>query len=292
MNPSLMGALASKDFGHLFEQVRRVATARGRADMRLFAAEGRRLLERALRAGWVPRSVLLGEAAAREPELVALLGQWPALQQCVQLVPDRALLELAGGRHAGLVTALFELPSEMPLAELLAQPPPAVFLVAVDVVEPGNVGALIRTALACGAAGLVCVGATDPFHPKALRTSLGSTFKLPLARGLPEQVLPLLRAAGVHTLAAVAREGVSLHKATWPPGSAAVLVGNESQGLAAHWREGAAARVSIALSGAADSFCVNAAAAICLYEVQRRLAVAADCHESAAGSVRAPQIDP
>lgn len=292
MNLSPMGTLAPKDFGHLFEQVRRVATAKGRADTGLFAAEGRRLLERALRAGWVPHSVLLGEAAARQPELAALLAQWPALGQCVRYVPDRALLELAGGRHAGLVTALFELPGGVPLATLLAQPPPAVFLVVVDVNEPGNVGALVRTALACGAAGLICVGATDPFHPKAVRTSLGSTFKLPFTRAQPEELLPQLRAAGIHTLAAVAREGVSLPVAVWPQGSAAVLVGNESQGLGAHWREGADARVSIDLSRAADSFCVNAAAAICLYEVQRRLAFAADRHGSAPGSVLPRQIDP
>jgi TrmH family RNA methyltransferase len=286
-----MGTLAPKDLGHLFEQVRRVATAKGRADTGLFAAEGRRLLERALRAGWVPRNVLLGEAAAREPELSALLAAWPVLGQSVQRVPDRALLELSGGRHAGLVTALFEVPRGVPLSELLAQPPPAVFLVVVDVTEPGNVGALVRTALACGAAGVICVGATDPFHPKAVRTSLGSTFKLPFTRAFPEEVLPQLRAAGVHSLAAVARDGVSLSRATWPQGSAAVLVGNESQGLGERWREGADSRVSIDLSRAADSFCVNAAAAICLYEVQRRLA-AADLPGSAPGSVAARQIAP
>lgn len=292
MNLSPMGTLASKDLGPLFEQVRRVATAKGRADTGLFAAEGRRLLERALRAGWLPRTVLLGEAAAREPELVELLGLWPVLGPAVRVVPDRALLELAGGRHAGLVTTLFELPAGTALPALLAQPAPVVFLVLVDVTEPGNVGALIRTALACGAAGVICVGGTDPFHPKAVRTSLGSTFKLPLARALPQELLAQLRAAGVHTLAAVAREGAALHEAAWPPGSCAVLVGNESQGLGAHWRDGADSRISIDLSRAADSFCVNAAAAICLYEVQRRLVTAADCHGSAAGSVGAAEKAP
>jgi RNA methyltransferase, TrmH family len=184
------------------------------------------------------------------------------------------------------------LPVGAALADLLSQPAPAVYLVVVDVAEPGNVGALIRTALACGAAGMICVGATDPFHPKAVRTSLGSTFKLPLARAVPDELMSQLRAAGIHTLATVAREGAALHEAAWPRGSAAVLVGNESQGLGVHWREVADVRVSIDLSRAADSFCVNAAAAICLYEVQRRLAAAADCHGSAAGSVSTPEIAP
>jgi len=141
------------------------------------------------------------------------------------------------------------------------------------VAEPGNVGALIRTALACNAAGVICVGATDPFHPKAVRTSLGSLFKLPLARSEPAQLASHLRAAGVHSLAAVARDGEALQHAAWPRTSIAVLVGNESRGLDAHWRDGADGRVSIDLCRAADSFCVNAAAAICLYEVQRRLSL-------------------
>jgi len=269
-----MPAPVSKEFGHLFEQVRRVATAKGRAEAGLFAAEGRRMLERALRAGWLPRLLLLGRSAADEPELAALLGSWAAVDPVVRRVPDAALLELAGGRRAGLVTALFELPPSLALEPLLAlRPAPAVFLVAVDVEEPGNVGALIRTALACDAAGVICVGATDPFHPKAVRTSLGSLFKLPIARAEPEALLSRLRATGIYSLAAVAREGEALHQASWPRGSAAVLVGNESRGLEQAWREGSDTRVSIDLCRAADSFCVNAAAAICLYEVQRRLLV-------------------
>jgi RNA methyltransferase, TrmH family len=275
MKHSPMASTGSNDFGHLFEQVRRLATAKGRAQAGAFAAEGRRLLERALRAGWSPRQLLVGQAAARQPQFAALVEQH-GLQPRVQLVPDAALLALAGGRQAGLVTAVFELPESGSASALLsAQLAPALLLVAVDIEEPGNVGALIRTALACGAAGMLCVGATDPFHPKAVRTSLGSLFKLPLARALPGELMAQLRAHGVHTLAAVAREGVALQHAAWPRGSTAVLVGNESQGLGEHWRAAADARVSIDLSRAADSFCVNAAAAICLYEVQRRLSTEA-----------------
>lgn len=281
MNSSPMAPPVSKEFAagaprtpmaSLFEQVRRAATAKGRADARVFVAEGQRLLERSLRSGWLPRALLLGQSAARGPELTALLASWPALEPVVQRVPDGALLELAEGRRSGLVTALFDLPDTLAIEPLLARrAPPAVFLVVVDVDEPGNVGALIRTALACDAAGVICVGSTDPFHPKAVRTSLGSVFKQPLCGVAPDELLPALRAAGVYTLATVAREGEALHQAAWPRGSCAVLVGNESRGLDLRWREGSDARLSIDLSRAADSFCVNAAAAICLYEVQRRL---------------------
>ncbi|HVZ32137.1 MAG TPA: TrmH family RNA methyltransferase, partial [Polyangiaceae bacterium] len=171
----------SNEVRRLLEDVRRVATARGRASVGGFASEGRRMLERALRAGWRPRAVLVGERELeREAELGELLKSHLAVGLAVHRVPDAVLLELGEERRAALVTALFDLPREASASELLARAPaPALYLVVVDVEEPGNVGALLRTALACGAAGMLCVGATDPFHPKAVRTSLGSAFKLP-----------------------------------------------------------------------------------------------------------------
>jgi RNA methyltransferase, TrmH family len=270
-----MSSPVSRDALRVMEDVRRVATAKGRATVKAFSVEGRRMLERGLRAQWSPRAVLVGSSLGSEPEakVEAVLGLLGSLGCATHVVPDAQLLELSQGRRAGLLTALFDLPPGLPLSDLVARrPAPAVFLVLVDVEEPGNVGALIRTALACDAAGAICVGATDPFHPKAARTSLGSLFKLPLTH-LPAGVDPVqaLRAEGILLLAAVARQGRSIDRASWPSGSVAVLVGNEGQGLGEALRESADARVSIDLSTEADSFCVNAAAAICLYEVQRRL---------------------
>lgn len=270
MTPGVPSALP-----RLFEDVRRVATSKGRAHVGAFVLEGRRMLERALRAGRGPRAVLVGEREAeRDPELAALIERISAEGHPLYRVPDALLLELAAGRSSGLLTALFELPPLLSVTELIARrAAPAVYLVAVDVEEPGNVGALIRTALASDAAGLVCVGATDPFHPKAVRTSLGSLFKLPLARAraTASELFAELRGAQVHSLAAVARDGQPLHAGVWPSGSVAVVVGSESQGLSERWREDADGRISIDFCRAADSFGVNAAAAVCLYEVQRRL---------------------
>jgi RNA methyltransferase, TrmH family len=264
---------ASRECQRVMEDVRRVTTARGRAQVGAFSVEGRRLLERALRADWAPRELLVGANHRREsPELEPLISQVLARGGGVREAPDAELMTLAEGRRSGLATALFAVPEAPPLARLLAPSREGlVFLVIVDVAEPGNVGALIRTALASGASGAICVGSTDPFHPKAVRTSLGSLFKLPLGRlGSSEGLLDDLRAHGIHSLATVARDGVALDRAVWPRGSLALLVGNEGQGLPERLREAADGRVTIDLSSAADSFCVNAAAAVCLYEVQRR----------------------
>lgn len=260
------------------EDVRRVSTGRGRARVGAFLAEGRRLLERGLRAGWSPRELLVGAEARREmADIEPLLAQVVAQGGRVIEAPDAELLALSEGRRSGLLSALFGVPPALELAQLLHAREPAPLLVLVDVVEPGNVGALLRTALASGAAGAICVGATDPFHPKAVRTSLGSLFKLPIVRlGSSEGLMGALRNHGVHSLATVARDGEALDRAVWPRAGVALLVGNEGQGLPERLRDAADQRVTIALSSEADSFCVNAAAAVCLYELQRRRRFALD----------------
>jgi TrmH family RNA methyltransferase len=294
---------ASRESLRVIEDVRRIATAKGRARVGAFLVEGRRMLGRALRAGWAPRHVLVGAGLRREqPDLESALAEVTALGGHLHEVADADLLALSEGRRSGLLAALCPLPDSPPLGAWLvarrtepdrndttqgARVPPdvrldahdavAVYLVMVDVVEPGNVGALIRTGLASGAAGAICVGSTDPFHPKAVRTSLGGLFKLPLVRlansvGLVET----LRERHIHTLATVARDGAPLDRAIWPPGSLAILVGNEGEGLPDRLRDASDGRVTIDLSTAADSYCVNAAAAVCLYEVQRRRRFALD----------------
>jgi TrmH family RNA methyltransferase len=272
-----------KHYRQVIEDVRRASTRRGREALGAFAVEGRRLVERGIRAGWVPRDLLVATGErSRAPELEGLLGRVTALGGRCHEVPDGELRQLAEGRQAGLVSALFPLPPALAPSELWAAPrssmqsmdssiQPRVYLVLVDVVEPGNVGALIRTALASGAHGAICVGDSDPFHSKAVRTSLGSLFKLPLARvASGDALIGALRERGVHSLATVARGGVPLDRAVWPTGDLALLVGNEGAGLPDRVRDAADQRVTIELSTQADSFCVNAAAAVCLYEVQRR----------------------
>jgi TrmH family RNA methyltransferase len=168
---------------------------------------------------------------------------------------------------------LFELPPNVELARVLAQSSePALFLALMDIDEPGNVGALLRTALASGAAGVFCAGRSDPFHPKAVRTSLGSLFKLPLVRAASaSELLSELQRLGVYCVAAVARGGEPLGHAPWPRHKLTLLVGNEGQGLSEALQRAADARVTIELSQAVDSYSVNAAAAVCLYEIQRHL---------------------
>ena len=137
--------------------------------------------------------------------------------------------------------------------------------------DPGNLGAIIRTAEAAGAAGAAVIGSSaDPFGWKALRGAMGSTFRLPVADGGdPAEVVAAARAAGFRVLAAVPRGGRPLHEADLG-GRRLVLVGGEGAGLAP-LTDLADDAVSVPMAPPVESLNVAVAAGVILYEARRRL---------------------
>lgn len=142
----------------------------------------------------------------------------------------------------------------------------------VGVQDPGNLGAIVRTAAAAGAAGVaVTEHSADPFGWKALRGAMGSTFRLPVAEaGNAVEAIRHAREAGFTILAAVPRAGRALYDADLG-GRRFVLVGTEGDGLRGPLAGLADDAVSIPMAPSVDSLNVAVAAAILLYEAQRQL---------------------
>jgi RNA methyltransferase, TrmH family len=158
------------------------------------------------------------------------------------------------------------------LDDVFSRQPPLILLLA-EVQDPGNVGAIIRTAEACGATGVIPGDATaDPLGWKALRGGMGSTFRLPVAARQPlEDAARRAQAAGIRLLSAVPRGGTPLPDCDLR-GPSAILLGGEGPGLPEALVRLADEHVTIPMRPPVESLNVAIAAALLLYEASRQRA--------------------
>lgn len=153
----------------------------------------------------------------------------------------------------------------------ILEPAPALVLAATGLQDPGNAGAIIRSAAAAGATGVVLdESSADPWGWKALRASMGSAFHVPVlrSRGIAALVDDW-RAAGLRIAATVPRGGTSMHDLDFTPPTA-LLLGGEGAGLPDAFVESADVRVSIPMRSGIESLNAAVAAAVLLYEARRQ----------------------
>jgi TrmH family RNA methyltransferase len=142
--------------------------------------------------------------------------------------------------------------------------------VAVGVQNPGNLGALLRTAEAAGATGaFLAEGCADAFSWKALRGSMGSAFRLPHRRASADQVLRRLAERRVRALAAVARDADTHHESDLR-GPVAFVLGAEGTGLPERVAAACPGRVRVPMRPPVESLNVSVAAGVLLYEAARQ----------------------
>src|SRR5437899_8201682 len=255
--------------------------ARGRRGLALI--EGVRLVEEALAAGLAFRGALVAPDLARTARGTALVAELQRHAVPVEEVGARTFLQLADTDTPQGILGVIE-PRRWSEDDLALRGG-GVALVIDAVQDPGNVGTLLRTAHAPGAAGTVVLrGTADPTSPKALRAAMGATFRHPVVTLDDGGFIAWARKHDV-TLWAAAADGIPLARALGARdpdglpggrggrgtrgGPIAVIVGNEGAGIRPQFNAVAAQRVAIPLAQGAESLNVAVAAGILLYEVTR-----------------------
>jgi 23S rRNA (guanosine2251-2'-O)-methyltransferase len=185
----------------------------------------------------------------------------------------RLAAEAATGSHQGVVARASKLP-EVPLNDLLVgdggrEP----FLLIVDgVTDPGNLGAMLRTAECAGVTGVV-LGRHRSVHitPTVTKAAAGAIEHLPMAvvGGIPASLAELTN-AGVVTIGLDAGGDRSIFDAVPGAEPVALVLGAEGRGLSRLVRERVDRVVAIPLHGGLNSLNVSAATAIACFEVVRR----------------------
>jgi RNA methyltransferase, TrmH family len=137
--------------------------------------------------------------------------------------------------------------------------------------NPGNLGTIIRTASAAGAAGVVLIGpSADPYDPAAVKASMGALFTVPIAiTASYAEFADWAAERGLTVVAASGRAASSCWEAELRP-PLALLLGSEGAGLPEDVLAAADLRVAIPMTGTAESLNLAVAAGILLYEVRRR----------------------
>jgi TrmH family RNA methyltransferase len=182
---------------------------------------------------------------------------------------DMAFAAMSPVRHpSGIVAIARRLPTAT--AAIYRHPTPFI-LVAVDVQDPGNLGAMMRVAEAGGVTGaLVCGTSAHPHSWKALRGGMGSALRLPIASVTDTSVcIRELRAAGVRTVAAVPRGGHDPDTINWT-GPLALVIGAEGAGLDDRVRDVCDDEVTIPMAPPVESLNLAMAAAVLIYTARRQ----------------------
>jgi TrmH family RNA methyltransferase len=153
----------------------------------------------------------------------------------------------------------------------LFEPAPPLVVVACDIQDPGNAGAIVRSAEAGGATGVLMAGASaNPWHWKSLRAAMGSTFRLPVVcRHDTSAAIQDLRDAGLAVLATVPRGGVAIDAADLRD-AVALVVGGEGRGLPADVIAQTDGQLTIRMREPVESLNAAVAAALVVYEAARQ----------------------
>ncbi|HSZ62110.1 MAG TPA: RNA methyltransferase [Terriglobales bacterium] len=235
-------------------------TARGEC-----AIDSVKLLEEALRSGLDLGSIFFSEAA--RPLAEKLLPQVNSRTEALVL-PNALFNSIVPSDAPQGVAALVKLRA-FSLAELLDRASEGPLVVASGLQDPGNLGTILRSAEAFGAAGIFLTeGTVSPYNSKVLRGSAGSIFRLPFLQVSSAELIALLRARGVRLIATSSHQGTPLPKISWTL-PLAIFIGNEGAGLSRELLREMSETLVIPQSAQVESLNAGIAASIVLYEAAR-----------------------
>lgn len=246
----------------LVKRLKRLAdNKRARIESGLILSEGVHLLRTMRDAGVLPELIAISERLADAPEVRSLLADCHGVRSV--RIADVIFDQIAPTDSPSGVLTLspMQVPTHTPKTDVDT-------LVLENVQDPGNVGSLIRTAVAAGLRQVVLsAGCADAWSPRCLRAAQGAPWLATVYTD--HDVGDFLDKFTGRVAATVLNDGQNLYEQDLLSPNA-WLFGNEGQGLSKELAARATCRISIPMPGAMESLNVNAAAAVCLFEQVRQ----------------------
>jgi TrmH family RNA methyltransferase len=233
---------------------------RARQEEGVFVIEGVRLAREVVESQ-LPVNLVLhtDHLGARERGLVNNLARLGAE---IEIVSDGVMAACSSTESPPGLLAVLPTPT-IPSPERLS-----LALVADRMKDPGNLGTILRTALAAGVETLFLTkGTVDPFNPKVVRSAMGAHFRLPIEIVEPGALAKRLESLEVWI--AEAGQGEPCHEVNWRQ-PIALIIGCEAHGPQPRIRSLAKGQVHIPMRGSSDSLNAAIAAAVILFEIVRQ----------------------
>ena len=251
----------------IVKEIRGLALSKNRKESRLFVAEGLKLVADAVDAGWTIRRLVHAAKVADEALVARLSATAHARGGQVIAVSEAVLAKIARRDNPQTVIGVFE--QRLTPAGAIRPAADAVWVALEGVRDPGNLGTIVRTADAVGAAGVVLIGETgDPFSIEAVRATMGSIFSVALSRA-SRQDFAALRArwpglvVGTHLAGATDYRRVAYRRPVL------LVMGSEQSGLTPALAAACETLVKIPMAGKADSLNLAVATGVMLFEIMR-----------------------
>jgi tRNA G18 (ribose-2'-O)-methylase SpoU len=239
-------------------------------DSRLFIAEGPTVVERVLRSGFDVRSVLISDR-----KFASFESRLPKDIPVYRLRHDLAQELVGFSFHCGVLASVVRRPAP-PMESWVPATGSALILACERIMDPENVGSLIRIASAFGAAGILFgKGSADIFSRRVLRVSMGNVLFLPVMEtdDLAGNLRRLASEYGCHVCSTVL-DPTAMPLSTYSfPDRTVFLLGNEYDGLSAETQSAAATRLTIPMLNGTDSLNVAVAAGIFLHQFRSQHSV-------------------
>lgn len=241
----------------LVKKTAELKNKKARQKQHAFFLEGKRAIEEALTSGWCLEALFF-TSEYKTDNLTGTEGQVPCY-----LVDEYIMEKMSATEHPQSIGAVVH-QRQSSLTELLNKE--GIILILDGVMDPGNLGTIIRTADAAGAMGVIVLDASvDLFNPKVIRSTMGSIFHLPVITDITNEALKTFCQREKIPLWATCLEGAEdYHAAQWPK-KLALVMGNEARGVSEQVLSLSDKRLYIPMPGKAESLNVAIAAGILLF---------------------------
>ena len=250
------------------KRLKTLNSRKGRRDLGLFLAEGVRLLEEAERQRFLPHRLYFAESELSD-RARALLSAFELYKVDCRPTPARQLRQISDVKTNQGIIASFSIPQNYrengSLKAELSRGKYRKILLCESVGDPGNLGTLLRSALAFGFSGVILSGnCVDPYSPKVVRASAGAVFGLDIFAASIDDLLKLATASGLAIIAADANgshrfEDISLDGTEL---GVIIAIGAEATGLSPSVRQAARWRLRIPHLAAVESLNAGVAGSI------------------------------